>query len=155
MPVKMRNRTPNKTTLGYTSIGQRACARSGLSALNAGVGAVEKDALSTFHNTGDSSWSAGSATAKRGEDASRGAGAEASSNEGAQHEDEDEGNLSQDRSMNVDVPQNSKPSILVDEGQNGSQGSQEEDVLDTSMVPMADMLNAKFQSENVRSCGIK
>ena len=67
-----------------------------------------------------------------------------------------------DGAMDVDLPGpvNAQNVDHTEDGSEGGEGSdEEEDASDTSMVPMADMLNARYQTENVRDlaqiCGVK
>lgn len=52
-----------------------------------------------------------------------------------------------------DEEDNNDESVDIDLDENSDEDENDEDVRDISMVPMADMLNAKFGSENVGRCG--
>ncbi|TFK66501.1 SET domain-containing protein [Pluteus cervinus] len=57
-----------------------------------------------------------------------------------------------DGAMDVDLPGpvNAQGVDHTEGGSEGGDGSDEEDASDTSMVPMADMLNARYQTENAK-----
>ncbi len=59
-------------------------------------------------------------------------------------------NTSLGSTMDVDVPQEEIESAHGDESEHGDDTEEEEEPSGVAMVPLADMLNARYGSENVR-----